>query len=155
MRLNAERYRAILSEKQLSDDYVRKAAGLSEKRYLFILECGFTECETLEFIADAIGCPVWEIVKPEYEKSEENSIEWIRDSKTATLSLTQRRTITRVKRLAEKHPEECKILAENKDGSLYAKIPVEWIRINPTIDLTDEERQRRAEQMKRNIFNTD
>lgn len=144
MRLNVERYRAILGEKQLSDDYVRKAAGLSEKRYLFILECGFTECETLEFIADAIGCPVGEIVKPDYERSEENSIEWIRDSKTATLSLTQRRTISRVKKLAKKHPEECRILAENKDGSLYAKIPVEWIRINPSKNLTEEQRKKIA-----------
>ena len=35
----------------------------------------------------------------------ENCIEWIKDEEKATLSLTQRRTISRVKKLAAKHPD--------------------------------------------------
>ncbi len=53
-----EQYRSILSKKQLSDDYVQKATGLSKMTYLWILDRGFIEEETLERIADAIGCLV-------------------------------------------------------------------------------------------------
>ena len=87
----------------------------------------------MERIADAIGCPVGEILSPDYEGYAENVIEWVKDEKRATLSLSQRRTFTRIKELAQKYPDKCQILAENKDGSVYAHIPTEWIRINPSI----------------------
>lgn len=41
------------------------------------------------------------------DKCIENAIEWLKDEKRATLSLSQRRTISRVKQLAEQYPEEC------------------------------------------------
>lgn len=141
MRLNTSNYLSILEKKQLSGEQVRKAAGLSESTYAWILERGSIECETLERIADAAGCSTQDILSPDYEGYAENVIEFVRDGKTATLSLSQRRYITRVKQLAERYPDECKILAENEDGSLYAHIPVDWIRINPGKDLTDEKKE--------------
>lgn len=80
----------------------------------------------------------------------ENVIEWLKDEKRATLSLSQRRTISRVKQLAEQYPEECQIVAENRDGSVCAHVPVSWIRINPGIELTEEQREKRAETMREN-----
>lgn len=155
MRLNVNNYQAILNEKGLSDDYVRKATGLTEMTYSWILNREFVECETLERIADAIGCPAGDIINPDYEGYSENVMEWVRDQKRATLSLSQRRTIARVKKLAVKYPDECQIIAENKDGSLYAHVPVEWIRINPGKKLTEEERVKMAERMRRNKLNSD
>ena len=84
------------------------------------------------------------------EPYKENVIEWIRDEKRATLSLSQRRTISRVKQLAEQYPEECQIVAENKDGSVCAHVPVEWIRINPGMELTEEQRKKKAETLRAN-----
>ena len=81
----------------------------------------------------------------------ENCIKWIRDEERATLSLTQRRIISRVKKLAVDHPKECQIVAENKDGSICAHVPVSWIRINPRIELTEEQREKKAETMRRNF----
>lgn len=155
MRLNIEQYRSILSKKQLTDEYVQKATGLSEKTYLWILNRGFSECETLERMADAIGCPVGDILSPDYEGFAENVIEWVKDGKRAALSLSQRRTITRVKELAEKYPDKCQIIAENKDGSVCAHVPTEWIRINPGMELTEEQKQKKADNMRKNIFKTD
>lgn len=152
MRLNTDYYQRILSEKQISDVHVIKATGLSKKSYKWILENGFIEYETLERIADAIGCKVGDILKPDYEGCTENVIEWIRDEKRATLSLSQRRTISRVKQLAESHPEECQIVAENKDGSICAHVPVDWIRINPGKELTEEQRKQRAETLRKNML---
>lgn len=142
MRLNVSNYQAILAEKQISDEYVIKATGLSERTYLWILDNGFIECETLERIADAIGCPVGDILSPDYEGYAENVIEWGRNKKIATLSLSQRSVITKVKRLAEKYPEEVQIIAENKDGSLYAHMPVNFaIRIGRPAQKSEKQRE--------------
>lgn len=65
----------------------------------------------------------------------------------ATLSLSQRRTISRVRQLAKSHPEECQIIAENKDGSICAHIPVSWVRINPSRELSEEQRRQMAERL--------
>lgn len=85
----------------------------------------------------------------------ENVIEWERDQERASLTLCQRRTINRIKELAEKYPEECQILAQNKDGSIFAHIPVKWIRINPPKQLSENQRAAIAERMRRNVLNVD
>lgn len=150
MRLNADNYQSVLDKKQLSHEYVQKATGLSKKTYLWILDNGFIENETLERVADAIGCPLGEIARPDYEGYSENVIEWVRDSPTATITLSQKRIITRVRKLSESHPEECRVLAENEDGSICARIPVSWVKINPSMSLSDEQRKERAEIMRKN-----
>lgn len=71
----------------------------------------------------------------------ENVIEWIRDEKRATLSLSQRRTISRVKKLAEQYPDQCEIVAENEDGSICAHIPVSWVKISPPKKVSDKQRE--------------
>lgn len=149
MRLNVDHYRRILAEKRLLDEEVIKVTGLSKMTYDWILDNGFIECETLERIADAIGCKVGDILRPDFDGCIKNAIEWIKDEERATLTLSQRRTISRVKRLAAKYPEQCKILAENKDGSVYAHIPTSWIRINPEMNLTEEQRERKAEAIRK------
>ena len=40
------------------------------------------------------------------------------------------------------------VVAENKDGSMCAHVPVAWIRINPSMNLTDEQRNTLSERMK-------
>ena len=74
----------------------------------------------------------------------ENVIEFLRDSKTATVTFCQGRYITRIKELAEKRPNEVEITAENRDGSIVAHIPTSWVRINPNIELSEEEKNIRS-----------
>lgn len=81
----------------------------------------------------------------------ENVIEFLENSKQATVTFTQGRYISKIKKLAEKFPDECKIVAENSDGSIVSHIPVKWIKINnPQREVSDEEREVLAERM-RNI----
>lgn len=75
------------------------------------------------------------------EDIKENVIEFLKGSDTATLSLTQGRYITRVRELAKKRPNECKIMRENTDGSIVAHIPTSWVKIHPTRELSDEQRE--------------
>ena len=149
MRLHVNNYLAILQEKQLEEETVVKATGLSKRTYHWIMENGFIEVETLERMADAIGSSVQSIAKEDPYGCDENTIEFTRDSKTATVTLSQGRYISKIKKLAESHPEECKILVENKDGSIVARVPVSWIKINPTRQLSDEQRNELAERIKR------
>lgn len=85
----------------------------------------------------------------------ENVIEFIKDEKRATVTLSQGRYKSRVRKLAAEHPEECQILAENKDGSLCAHIPVSWIRFNPGVKLTEEQKQQKADVLRRNLLQND
>lgn len=79
----------------------------------------------------------------------ENCIEWIRDEKRATLSLSQRSIISRIMRYAETKPDECQVTAVNEDGSICAHVPVSWVRVSPPakLNLSDEERKLRIERL--------
>lgn len=78
----------------------------------------------------------------------ENAIEFLNGDKRATLSLSQRRYITKVEKLAEKYPDECEIVAHNKDGSICAHVPISWIKISPPRQMSDEQKQACAERLR-------
>jgi hypothetical protein len=83
------------------------------------------------------------------EDFRENVIEFVLNSDVATCTFYQQRYVSRIKELAKKKPDKCKITAENSDGSIVAHIPVSWIRINPEKELSDEQRQAIAERLNR------
>jgi len=73
----------------------------------------------------------------------------------AAISTGERKIKTILSRLAKKHPEECVLIAENEDGSVYYHVPWSWLSIRPPkkMNLTDEQRQAlrdRLEEAKRN-----
>ena len=149
LRLNVSSYRRITDKNGLKDEEVCKRTGLSEKTLSWILDNQYTECSTLERIADAIGCTPDEIALPDTMRNTENVIEWLRDQEQATLTLTQPRTITSVKKLADKHPEECRIVSENKDGSICAHVPVRWITVRPPRQLSEETKRIMTERLQK------
>lgn len=82
--------------------------------------------------------------------SNENTIEFMTNDTRATLSFSQGRYKSVIRKLAKKHPEYCQIVAENKDGSICAHVPVFWLRISPPKQYTDEQRQRMGERLRQN-----
>jgi transcriptional regulator with XRE-family HTH domain len=149
LRLNVSSYRRITDKNGLKDEEVCKRTGLSEKTLSWILDNQYTEGSTLERIADAVGCTPDEIALPDTMRNTENVIEWLRDQEQATLTLTQQRTITSVKKLADKHPEECRIVSENKDGSICAHVPVRWITVRPPRQLSEETKRIMTERLQK------
>lgn len=82
----------------------------------------------------------------------ENVVEWQRNSPMATVTFCQGKYITKIRKLAERFPDECEIVAENEDGSIMAHIPTKWIKINnPRREISDEEREELAERMRNQV----
>lgn len=88
-----------------------------------------------------------EVEDRDFNLAQENVIEWLRNSETATVTFTQGRYITKIRKLAEKYPDKVQITAENKDGSIVAHIPVKAIKINiiEGRELTEDEKKVMAE----------
>lgn len=77
----------------------------------------------------------------------ENVIEWLSGSDLVLLTLSQKKYINKVKKLAETR-EDVVIESENKDGSILARLPLKFIRITPTRQLTEEQRNQARERLK-------
>ena len=121
--------------------------GIAVQTSDWISENEYLEVSTLERLAEVVDCDTREIALPDYHDNE-NVIEWLRGGKTATLSLTQGRTITRIMKLAKSRLEECRIIAENVDGSIVARVPVGWIKISPIREVSEEQKEAARVRMK-------
>lgn len=87
------------------------------------------------------------------ESNNENAIEFLNGQQKATVSFCSRKYINRINALKEKNPEDVDILAVNEDGSIYAKVPISWIKVTPPrqIDLTEEQRAELAARLNANL----
>lgn len=63
-------------------------------------------------------------------ENSENVIEFLKNSRTATVTFTNRKHISRIKKLYEERGNEFKYYHENEDGSVCAKLPLKWIKVN-------------------------
>ena len=66
-------------------------------------------------------------------------------------SSDERRWITRIRKLAEAHPEEVRIIREpeTNDGCIYARMPYSYLHIQRKreLELTEEQREMRRQKM--------
>ena len=67
----------------------------------------------------------------------------------ATVTAAERNMAYKIRVLAEKHPDDVHIIAENHDGSLMAHVPFKWVKISPPrrSNLTDEQKKNIAERL--------
>lgn len=86
-------------------------------------------------------------------ENSENCIEWLTGQHTITCSISQVRYISKIKALAEKYPKKVKILAENEDGTILAKLPLKALKLNIIEkELTDEQREEMSRRFKERIY---
>lgn len=75
----------------------------------------------------------------------------------AYFSSDERKWISKIRKLAEKYPDEVRIIAlpENNDGCIYVELPTSWLKVQPPIkrELTEEERQELREAFAKNVLN--
>lgn len=79
----------------------------------------------------------------------ENVIEWFQGDHKVGCTFSPGKFARRIIALSKKYPEDVDMIL-NKDNSVYAKIPVEYISIRKpkTVMLTEEQRQERSERLK-------
>ena len=80
----------------------------------------------------------------------ENNIEWYTGDDRVTLSFSQKKYVSKIKKYAKNNPE-VDIVAESLDGSICAHLPLSWIKISPPRkgrEFTEEERLAAAERLK-------
>lgn len=82
------------------------------------------------------------------ERSNENVIDWVTGKDKASVTFSQQKYISRVKKLAQNHPGEVK-LDENLDGSIYATVPLSWIKISPPRKVSEEQKEAATERLKK------
>lgn len=147
MRLNGKKIMETMEEKNLTEETVCSRTGLYLKSFQGILKTGFASEDAAARVADAVGLQVGEILMPEITGNIENVIEFLENQERATVTFSQGRYKSRIRKLAAERSEECQIVAENKDGSLCAHIPVEWVKIIPPRQLSEEQRKEIAERL--------
>ena len=79
--------------------------------------------------------------------SNENNVEFIKNTNVATAYFTQGKFINKLKKYAEEY-NECDVV-ENNDGSILAHFPVKWLKINPSRKLTEEQKAIASERFKK------
>lgn len=77
-------------------------------------------------------------------------IEWIKGDEYAGVTVPSGTALkSKLLRLAEQNPDEVKIMAENEDGSLFAHVPVNYIKISPPRKVSEEQKEAASERFKK------
>lgn len=79
----------------------------------------------------------------------EFAIEWIKGAEYAGVTVPSGTALkSKLLRLAEKNSNEVEIVSENKDGSLFVHIPVNYIKISPPKKISNEQREAASERFR-------
>lgn len=77
-------------------------------------------------------------------------IEWLRSGEYAGVTTPSSTALkSKLMRLAKERPDEVRVMAENKDGSAYFHIPVNYIKVSPPRQVSDEQREAAGERFRR------
>ena len=79
----------------------------------------------------------------------EFAIEWIKGAEYAGVTVPSGTALkSKLLRLAKENPDEVKIIAENEDGSMFAHIPVNYVKISPPKKISDKQKEAASERFK-------
>ena len=59
----------------------------------------------------------------------ENVIEWITGDDTISCTFTQKKYINKVRKLLDKQPSLVSFYHENKDGSIFCRLPLKTLKL--------------------------
>ena len=84
-----------------------------------------------------------------FVNNNENCVEFLNNQKIMTVSFCSQKWITKIKKLSQSNPDDVEIIAENKDGSICAKLPIKYLKISAPRKVSDEQRQKASERFKK------
>ena len=81
---------------------------------------------------------------------DEFAIEWVKGAEYAGVTAPSGTALkSKLLRLARENPNEVEIMVENQDGSLFAHIPVRYVKISPPKKMSEEQREAASERFKK------
>lgn len=86
-----------------------------------------------------------------FNTSRDNTVEWYTGQTRVTVTMSQRKWVNKIKRLAAKNPDEVEISINNQDGSIVAHLPLSYIKISPPKRVSAEQKERMRQQAQKNI----
>lgn len=86
-----------------------------------------------------------------FNTCKDNSVDWYTGENIITGTFSQRKWVNKIKRLAASHPDDVKIVVENQDGSILAKMPLSYFKLTPPRQVSDEQRERMRTIAQKNI----
>ena len=78
------------------------------------------------------------------ERYNESVIEHLEGDTSCGISTGERTLKAKLGKLADAHPDEVRLVAENPDGSVFYKVPWKWISVRPPIKRNYSEEQIKA-----------
>ena len=84
-----------------------------------------------------------------FVNNNENCVEFLNNQKTMTVSFCSQKWITKIKKLSQSNPDDVEIIAENKDGSICARLPIKYLKISTPRKVSDEQRQKASARFKK------
>lgn len=81
----------------------------------------------------------------------ETVIEFTDVDNVVCVSSSMRSWVTKIKNLLKKYPDDIKLVAANKDGSICVHCPVDWIKVSPPRtgrSFTEEQKKAAAERLR-------
>ena len=84
-----------------------------------------------------------------FVNNNENCVEFLNNQKTMTVSFCSQKWVTKIKKLSQSNPDAVEIIAENKDGSICARLPIKYLKISVPRKVSDEQRQKASERFKK------
>lgn len=76
-------------------------------------------------------------------------IEWLKGADYAGVTAPSGTALkSKLLRFAEERPEEVKIMTENRDGSVFAHVPISYIKVSPPRQVSDEQREAAGERFR-------
>ena len=84
-----------------------------------------------------------------FVNNNDNCVELLNNQKTMTVSFCSQKWITKIKKLSQSNPDDVEIIAENKDGSICARLPIKYLKISAPRKVSDEQRQKASERFKK------
>ena len=85
----------------------------------------------------------------------ETCFDHIAGAETASISTDELPVKHRLEKLAKKHPDKVKLVADNPDGSVFYHIPWKWLKISPPrqVSMSEAERMEFAKRMRNSKTN--
>lgn len=80
----------------------------------------------------------------------EFSIEWVKGGNYAGITVPTGTALkSKLIKLAKESPDDVKIISENEDGSVFAHIPINYVKISPPRKVSEKQKEEASKRFKR------